>query len=145
MTKKRRDTINAGLQYLLWPDEKGLLTLPRPSNAPLKEFSLRHWLRSPRVAIVRARSLRSSRYSASSLLLRSSAAAGWKEGVESLFSTWLRSQLIGADFEALSLAEVFAAASAELELDRERVLMILVKRTRSGSEFVSDGEIVTLR
>jgi hypothetical protein len=56
---------------------------------------------------------------------------------------WLSHRLESCAFNALGLVEVVRSASVDLELDAEEVIRLLVRLTRAGSTFKSDGDLVT--
>jgi len=78
-------------------------------------------------------------------LLKSLVVGGWNAARELRFATWLGSILETAAFEALTVVQILDRASAELELDTEHARRILIRLTRSGGRFKSDGELVTLQ
>jgi len=79
------------------------------------------------------------------LLSRSFRVVGFGTVKESLFEMWLSAQLETCAFGALPLAQVISGGVGGLELDQGEVLRLLVRVTRRGGRFKSDGEIITLR
>lgn len=72
-------------------------------------------------------------------------AVGFGTAKEYHFVTWLSALLESSEFVALEISLVIHDAGEELALDRETVLRYLVRQTSAGSEFRSDGHIITFR
>lgn len=149
VTKKNKrsksDKLVPGQHYPLWPDENGSLFLPQHSTAQLNVSRLqhspplRHVVKVSRLHLPRSRSLLLW------LLERSSGAVGFGTAKEYHFVTWLSALLETCDFGAAEITLVVRSASEDLALDRETVLRYLVRQTSAGSEFRSDGHIITFR
>lgn len=149
VTKKNKrsksDKLVPGLQYPLWPDADGILSLPQHLTAPLNVSRLqhspplRHVVKVSRLHLPRSRSLLLW------LLERSLGAVGFGTAKEYHFVTWLSALLESSEFVALEISLVIHDAGEELALDRETVLRYLVRQTSAGSEFRSDGHIITFR
>lgn len=149
VTKKNKrsksDKLVPGQQYPLWPNADGILSLPQHSTEPLNVSRLqhspplRHVARVSRLHIPRSRSLLLW------LLEKSSAAVGFGTAKELHFAMWLSALLESCDFGAVEITLVVRSAGEELALDRETVLRYLVRQTSAGSEFRSDGHIITFR
>ena len=143
--RSRRDSIVPGLQYPLWPNEDGLLFLPRPLVARSNVLLLPHLQPSPPRVRVSRLHLPRSRSLSLWLLERSSAAVGFGMARERHFEMWLSALLETSDFGAVEISEIISAAVADLDLDREVTLRYLVRITRPDRDFRSDGHIVTFR
>ncbi len=145
MTRGARDSIKPGVQYSLWPDEEGKLILPPPSRAPLSGLALPRLRRSPRVQDIPRSSRRRLLFSLSSLWLKKLAAVSFFGVGESAFGRWLETRIDAEPFQALGFESVISRAGEELGLDREKATGYLLRATRTGGRFHSDGEIVTRR
>lgn len=60
-----------------------------------------------------------------------------------LFEMWLTNALQDADFNALSLKGVVESAVENLGLGMDEVIGLLIRCTRAGGRFRSDGEVIT--
>lgn len=149
VTKKNKrsksDKLVPGLQYPLWPNEDGILSLPQHSTVQLSELLLLLSRPSRRAVKVSRLHLPRSRSLSLWLLERSSGAVGFGTAKEYHFVTWLSALLESSEFVALEISEVISAAGEELALDRETVLRYLVKQTSAEADFRSDGHIITFR
>lgn len=144
MTQRARDRIKAGEQYTLWPDDAGRLILPQLSRAPSSGWELPRLPRLPRARGTRESSARRLSFFVSSLLLRSWGAASYFGASEFQFGKWLENEIERAEFGGMGLGFVLDNATKELGLDRETVVRLLIRATRAGGRFRSDGQIVTL-
>jgi hypothetical protein len=129
----------------LWPDKDGALSLKARYHARSSGLPLRHLPRSPRGEVRRALRMLQSQSLSSWLLSKSFRVVGFGTVVESLFEMWLCQQLESCDFNAQTLVQVARDAAEELDLERGEILRLLVKATRRGGKFRSDGVIITKR
>lgn len=145
MSKNRRAKIGKERQYVLWPDEKGLLTLPPRSHARSSALLSQHSRQSHRVRLL-TRLHRLPLSSSLLLLLEKSLDAGLSY-VEngSRFERWLSSELRHSAFGALTIPEVVGRAKGNLGLDESEIKSLLLKSTRRGADFRSKNGLVTLR
>ena len=72
-------------------------------------------------------------------------AVGFGRAKEFHFETWLSRQLESCAFGSFEVREAVRSAGADLVLEDEEVLRLLIRATRSRGKFKSDGEIITLR
>jgi len=79
------------------------------------------------------------------LLSKSLAVVGFGMVKESLFEMWLSARLETSDFFALELWRVLEASENELGLERDEGIGLLIRLTRSGAAFKSDGGLITFR
>jgi len=79
------------------------------------------------------------------LLSKSFRVVGFGTVKESLFEMWLSRQLETCAFNALELELVISSARGDLALDLDEVMRLLIRVTRSGGAFKSDGELITFR
>lgn len=73
------------------------------------------------------------------------AGVGFGAGKQSRFETWLCRQLESCAYNALDVRGAIVAAVEDLALDRGEVVRLLVRSTRRGGDFKSDGELITFR
>lgn len=142
MRKNKRATIPPG-QYILWPDENGILILPLRSGERSSGSQSRRLRHSRRVAKRARSSWVPLRYSASSLSLKNSAGAFYGVVLMSLFTAWLWSILFEAVFQMLTIAEIENRAAADLGLERNRTRELLIKLTRPGGVFEASEGLIT--
>lgn len=143
--KKNRDSIGAGGQYPLWPDENGLVNPPLFSHAQLNVSQLQHLPRSPRAEKRRALRLLRSRSFSSWLLSKNLVVVGFGVVRRRIFDQWLSALLENSDFGAVSVSHAIGVAVADLGLDREEVIRLLARATADHGDFKSDGVIVMAR
>jgi hypothetical protein len=143
--KARHDMLMQGELPLLWPDETGKLKLRESYRAPSNVSRLPPLQRSPRGEVVRASRLWRSQSLSSWLLSKSCRVVGFGTVRKSLFEMWLSQRLESCDFGALTLASVEKDACAELGLDLDEVKGLLLRSTREGGKFRSDGVIISRR
>lgn len=141
--------------WVLWPDENGELILPaRSSHSQGARVTERRKepseLLSPRSRLLRR--VRSAKMSRLQLLpwsrlwryLSSQIIYGFETATDHYFVLWLAGKLDGVDFGAISLAELVRVAGVELGLRDDVIIKLLVRHTRPGAMFRSDGEVVTI-
>src|SRR3990172_8530519 len=138
-----RDAFIQGEIPFLWPDENGSLSLDRPNFAGSSELRPRKGPRSPRKEVVRAARFLQTDFLSTWLMSKSRGAVGFGKVKESIFETWLSQRLEKAAFNALELVQVVRDAVEDLELGLEEVIGLLIRLTRVGAKFKSDGELIT--
>jgi hypothetical protein len=148
MKKNKRaivDVLDYAKQYPLWPDEKGLLSLPahRSARSSAALSSRSRTLPGPgkisQLHLPRTRSLFLW------LLEKSTTISTFGNGKQLHIARWLSLQLEDADFGALEINRVVELGVDQLALDRENMLRILITLTRWQSDFKSDGQLITFR
>jgi len=144
-TKAMRDGYEQGTLPFLWPDQNGSLSLTRSPRARSSGLQLLQSPRSPRAEVVRASRLLQSQSFVSWFLSKNSGVFGFGMVRVSLFETWLSARLESCAFNALSLSSVVSESVGELHLDLDEIKRLLIKATRQGGVFQSDGEIITFR
>lgn len=127
----------------LWPDRDGLLTLPPASTAPSSVLLLPRLQRSPRGEVVRASRLLRSQFFSSWLSSRNWGAGGFGAAKERLFEMWLSRRLENSAFNALGFEQVVRDGAADLALDVDEVIGLVIRLTRAGSIFKSDDGLIT--
>ena len=144
-TPARHDTIVQGELPFLWPDENGSLQVTQSFHAPSNALRLPRLRLSPRAEVRKASRLLQSRSFYAWFSSKNLGAVGFGMGKRLLFEMWLSARLEICDFSALELESVIKDASAELVIGREEVVALLLRVTRRGGGFKSDGEIITFR
>jgi hypothetical protein len=139
----------------LWPDENGKLILPaRQAHADKAISTGRHnepsELLSPRSRLLRRvrstkmSNLQSLSWSRLWRYLNSQIIYSFEKATDHYFELWLSGKISGEAFGALGLAELVDLAGEELGLREDVIVKLVVKHTRPGAVFRSDGEIVTI-
>ncbi len=135
-----RDSIGAGVQFVLWPDANGLLHLPQKQAAHLSELPSPHWEPSPRSEIRRASRLLSSGSFSSWLSSKNWTLVGFGEAKRLTFARWLLRVLESCDFGGLEVGAVLNLAGAELGISGDDARRLLAAVTREGASLkVYDG------
>ena len=149
MKPKRADVdiramLTAG-QMPLWPNIDGLLiTGASPSRGHSNALRLLRLPPSPQVERRRALYSLRSRSLSSWLHSKNPDVTGFGIVREAHFSAWLKALLRESDYGAMELDQVLHLANLQLGFELDDVKRYLAKRTAAGSEFRSDGDIVTL-
>lgn len=64
---------------------------------------------------------------------------------ESLFEMWLSHRLENCEYNALGVGEVVREANADLDLEAEEVIRLVVRLTRAGATFKAEDGLITFR
>lgn len=137
--------LEQGVLPFLWPDQNGNLNLNATFRAPSNGLQLPRSRRSPRGEVVRASRLLRSRFLFSWLSSKSWGVVGFGVVRRSLFETWLSAQLESCAFGGMLLGEVVSGAKAELGLDGDEVLRLLLNATRGASLFKAENGLISFR
>lgn len=142
---RKRAKMTGGVIHWSWQLLKRKGNTESDGGKGLRQLQLQLWPRwqlEPRTGTPLRRSLRSSSLWASAkwLLIGSRSMA-----TESAFALWLEREIESAAFGALTVEEVKRGAVERLELEESEVIRYLVRATREGGRFRSDGDIVTMR
>lgn len=71
--------------------------------------------------------------------------AGFGAVKELLFGRWLSHQLETAAFNALEIERVVASAGADLDIERDEAIRLLIRLTRAGGTFKANDGLITWR
>ena len=142
---RRHDSIDAGELPYLWADDEGNINTKAKRRAGSSVLLLPRLQLSPRAAVRRARRLQLSRSFLSWLSSRSLDGAGYGKADASRFEMWLSLRLENCAFQCESVGAVLVAAGVELKLERWEAVALLLRVTRMGARFQSDGGIVSFR
>jgi hypothetical protein len=142
---RRHDSIVQGELPLLWPDASGTLNTPTARLAGSSALLLPRSQLSPRKEVIRARRLLLSQSFSSWLSSKNSAGVGYGRGALSLFEMWLSLRLESCAFNCESVAALLDAAGEEIALEKWDAVQLLLKVTRPGERFKSEGGFVSFR
>lgn len=142
---RRHDSIEQGELPFLWADKDGNLNTRTTRPAGSSGLLLPRSQLSPRREVIRARRLLQSQSLLSWLSSKNSAGVGYGKGALSLFEMWLSLRLESCAFNCESVAEVLGAAVDEIALEKWDAVQLLLKVTRPGERFKSEGGVVSFR
>lgn len=140
-----RDSIEQGELPLLWPDDRGSLKIGAQYRAGLSASLLPRLPLSPRRVVARSRRLLLSQSFSSWLFSKNWTNVGFGAAKVLHFEMWLSVRLEICAFNCEGIDELLENAAAELGLEKWDALRLLLRVTRAGARFKSDGELISFR